>query len=78
MRLPASATYVHINQVGYNSVTDFWSEAQLMREVCRDVQLEPTLLQISEHKFNKKANSLPLTMQIYIFLLESSLVAVYE
>jgi len=49
-----------------------------MREVCRDVQLEPTLLQISEHKFNKKANSLPLTMQIYIFLLESSLVAVYE
>jgi len=26
-----------------------------MREVCRDVQLEPTLLQISQHKFRKES-----------------------
>jgi len=28
-----------------------------MREVCRNVQIEPTLLQISDHRFEIKVNS---------------------
>jgi len=43
------------------------SEAQIVREVCQDVQIEPTLFQITEKNF------IPLTMQDWwIFLLEVS------
>jgi len=31
-------------------------EAQIMREVCRDVQIEPTLLPINENGFKRKVN----------------------
>ena len=33
------------------------SEAQIMREVCRDIQTEPTLLPISEHDYERKVNT---------------------
>ena len=39
----------------HNSVRD--SEAQIMREVCRDVQTEPTLLQINENDYQRKVNT---------------------
>jgi len=48
----------------HNSVRD--SEAQKMREVCRDVQIETTLLPINENDFK----SIQLTMQGWIFLRE--------
>ena len=40
----------------HNSVRD--SEAQIMREVCRDVQTEPTLLPINENDYQRKVNTL--------------------
>jgi len=39
----------------HNSVRD--SEAQIMREVCRDVQTEPTLLPINENDYQRKVNT---------------------
>ena len=33
------------------------SEAQIMREVCRDVQTEPTLLPINENDYQRKDNT---------------------
>ena len=33
------------------------SEAQIMREVCRDVQTEPTLLPINENDYERKVNT---------------------
>ena len=36
----------------HNSVRD--SEAQIMREVCRDVQTEPTLLPINENDYHQR------------------------
>ena len=39
----------------HNSVRD--SEAQIMREVCRDVQTEPTLLLINENDYERKVNT---------------------
>ena len=39
----------------HNSVRD--SEAQIMREVCRDVQTEPTLLPINEYDYQRKVNT---------------------
>ena len=33
------------------------SEAQIMREVCRDVQTEPTLLPINENDYQRKVNT---------------------
>jgi len=39
----------------HNSVRD--SEAQIMREVCRDVQTEPTLLPINENGYQRKVNT---------------------
>jgi len=39
----------------HNSVRD--SEAQIMKEVCRDVQTEPTLLQINENDYQRKVNT---------------------
>ena len=33
------------------------SEAQIMREVCRDVQTEPTLLPINENDHERKVNT---------------------
>ena len=38
----------------HNSVKD--SETQIMREVCRDVQTEPTLLPINENDYQRKVN----------------------
>jgi len=38
-----------------NSVRD--SEAQIIREVCRDVQTEPTLLPINENVYQRKVNT---------------------
>jgi len=40
------------NSMRHNLVRD--SEAQIMREVCRDVQIEPTLLPISENDYQRK------------------------
>ena len=39
----------------HNSVRG--SEAQIMREVCRDVQTEPTLLPINENDYQRNVNS---------------------
>ena len=39
----------------HNSVRD--SEAKIMREVYRDVQIEPTLLPINENDFESKVNT---------------------
>jgi len=39
----------------HNSVRD--SRAQIMREVCRDVQTKPTLLPINENDFERKVNT---------------------
>jgi len=39
----------------HNSVRD--SEAQIMREVCRDVQTEPTLLPINGYDYQRKVNT---------------------
>jgi len=39
----------------HNSVRD--SEAQIMREVCRDVQTESTLLPINENDYERKVNN---------------------
>jgi len=39
----------------HNSVRD--SKAQLMREVCRDVQTEPTLLPINANDYERKVNT---------------------
>jgi len=39
----------------HNSVRD--SEAQIMREVCRDVQTEATLLLINENDYERKVNT---------------------
>jgi len=39
----------------HNSVRD--SEAQIMREVCRDVQTEPTLLPINENYYERKVKT---------------------
>ena len=39
----------------HNSVRD--SAAQIMREVCRDVQIEPTLLPINENDFKGKVST---------------------
>jgi len=39
----------------HNSVRD--SEAQIMREVCRDVQTEPTLPPIKENDYERKVNT---------------------
>jgi len=39
----------------YNSVRN--SEARIMREVCRDVQTEPTLLPINENYYERKVNT---------------------
>jgi len=39
----------------HTSVRD--SEAQTMREVCRDVQTEPTLLPINENDYQRKVNT---------------------
>jgi len=39
----------------HNSVRD--SEAQIMREVCRDVQTEPTHLPITENDYQRKVNT---------------------
>jgi len=39
----------------HNSVRD--SETQIMREVCRDVQTEPTLLPINENDYQRKVNT---------------------
>jgi len=39
----------------HNSVRD--SEAQKMREVCRDVETEPTLLPINENDYQRKVNN---------------------
>jgi len=39
----------------HNSVRG--SEAQIMREVCRDVQTEPTLLPINENDYERKVNT---------------------
>jgi len=39
----------------HNSLRD--SEAQIMREVCRDVQIEPTVLPINENQFERKVNT---------------------
>ena len=39
----------------HNSVRD--SEAQIMREVCRDVQAKPTLLPINENDYQRKVNT---------------------
>ena len=39
----------------HNSVRD--PEEQIMREVCRDVQTEPTLLPINENDYQKKVNT---------------------
>jgi len=50
----------------HNSVRD--SEAQIMREVCRDVQTEPTLLPINENDDERKLKTL--TMQGWISLRE--------
>ena len=58
----------------HNSVRD--SEAQIMKEVCRDVQTEPTLLQINEKDHEKKSTLL--TMQGWISLLEDCGRAVRE
>ena len=33
------------------------SEAEIMREVCRDVQTEPTLLPINENDYERKVNT---------------------
>jgi len=50
----------------HNSVRD--SEAQKMREVCRDVETEPTLLPINENDIKEKSTML--TMQGWISLQE--------
>ena len=39
------------NSMRHNLVRD--SEAQIMREVCRDVQIEPTLLPINENDYER-------------------------
>ena len=39
----------------HNLVRD--SEAHIMREVCRDVQTEPTLLPINENDYQRKVNT---------------------
>jgi len=44
--------YTSMKQI---SVRD--SEAQIMREVCRDVQTEPTLLPINENDYERKVNT---------------------
>ena len=56
----------------HNSVRD--SEAQIMREVCRDVQTEPTLYQ--SMKMTIKETSTLLTMQGWISLREDCGIAV--
>jgi len=38
----------------HNSVRD--SEAQIIREVCRDVQTEPTFLPMNENDYQRKVN----------------------
>jgi len=43
-----------LTSMRHNSVRD--SEAKIMREVCRDVQTEPTLLPINENDFERKVN----------------------
>ena len=37
--------------------TQWETEAEIMREVCRDVQTEPTLLPINENDYQKKVNT---------------------
>jgi len=39
----------------HNSVKD--SETQIMREICRDVQTEPTFLPINENDYQRKVNT---------------------
>ena len=56
----------------HNSVRD--SEEQIMREVCRDVQTEPTLLPINEMIIKEKSTLL--TMQRWISLREDCGIAV--
>jgi len=46
------------------------SEAQIMKEVCHDIQIEHTLFQISENKLEKSINTG--TMQVWMFLPERS------
>jgi len=50
------------------------SEAQIMREVCRDVQTEPTLLPINENDHREKSTLL--TMQGWMSLREECGIAV--
>ena len=49
-----------------------------MREVCRDVQTEPTLLPINENDYHIKEKSTLLTMQGWISLREDCGIAVIK
>jgi len=57
----------------HNSVRD---SAQIIREVCWDVQIEPTLLRINQNRFERRI--ILLTMQVWIFLWEGSNIAVIK
>ena len=59
-KLCVSQLNIYSKQGGYtsmrrNSVRDF--EAQIMREVCRDVQTEPTLLLINGNDYERNVNT---------------------
>ena len=41
----------------HNSLRDSQTQIKIMREVCRDVQTEPTLLSINENDYQRKVNT---------------------
>jgi len=53
--ITASCKLGGYTKMRHNSVRD--SEAQIMREVCRDVQIELTLLPINENDYERKVNT---------------------